>query len=160
MADKPEQELIQVTYTTPRPYKWAAGEYLSRLYRECRDNARWMTVRCEHCGEHTWPPVKVCGRCRKESGDNWEVISDKGTVVQFTYTNFPMWDPHLGRDNIEEHPFATIDIDDSVMFWVARLEEKDREKLKPGMRVQAVWREEGRGEGLDHDILYFRTIED
>ncbi len=160
MADEPVQEYIKTTYTKPRPYRWAAGEYLSRLYRECRDNKRLMTVKCQHCNEHVWPPSKVCGRCKKPSGDNWVVIPDKGTVVQFTYTNFPMFDPHEGKYMTETHPFATIDLDDCEVFWVAKLEEKDKDKLKPGMRVQAVWREEGRGGGLDHDILYFRTIED
>lgn len=160
MADEHTQEIIQVQYDKPRPYRWAAGEYLSRLYREMRDNKRMMTVRCQHCNEHCWPPSKVCGRCKQPSGDNWEVVSDKGTVVQFTYTNFPMWDPHMGHDVIEEHPFATIDFDNTVIYFVARLEEKDKDKLRPGMRVQAVWREEGRGGGLDHDILYFREIKE
>ena len=100
------------------------------------------------------------GRCKKLSGNDWVEVSDKGTVVQFTYTNFPMFDPHAGRYITEEYPFATIDIDDSEIYWVARLEEKDKSKLKTGMRVQAVWREEDRGGGLDHDILYFRTIEE
>jgi uncharacterized OB-fold protein len=85
-------------------------------------------------------------------------LSDKGTVVQYTYVNFPLWDPHVGGRVQEEYPYATILLDDGI-YWVSRLEEKDKEKLKAGMRVQAVWKEEGRGRGLDEDILYFRTIE-
>ncbi len=158
MAEEPRPEYIKVTYTKSRPYRWAAGKYLSKLYKEMRDNKKLVANRCQHCKELLWPPQMVCGRCKARAGEDWVELSDKGTVVQYTYVNFPLWDPHEGRPVKEEHPHATILLDNGI-YWVTRLEEKDKEKLKVGMRVQAVWREEGRGRGLDEDILYFRTIE-
>jgi uncharacterized OB-fold protein len=159
MAEEPNQEYIQVTYTKSRPYRWAAGKYLSRLYNEMKERKKLITNQCPKCREFIWPPAEVCGRCNVKAGDDWVALSDKGTVVQFTYVNYPQWDPHKGDYATEEYPYATILLDDGL-YWVSRLEEKDKDKLKKGMRVQAVWREEDRGRGLDEDILYFRTIDE
>ena len=158
MAEEPRQEYIKVTYTKSRPYRWAAGKYLSKLDKEMRDRKKLVTNRCPKCKELLWPPQMVCGRCKVRAGEDWVELSDKGTVVQYTYVSFALWDPHVGGRVKEEYPCATILLDDGI-YWVSRLEEKDKEKLKAGMRVQAVWKEEGRGRGLDEDILYFRTIE-
>ena len=78
-------------------------------------------------------------------------------MIQYTYLVYPLWDPHVGDRVVEDYPNATILLDGGV-YLVHKLEEKDPEKLKAGMRVQAVWKEEERGQGLN-DILYFRTIE-
>ncbi|MBA7665272.1 hypothetical protein ES703_73342 [subsurface metagenome] len=158
MAQEPSQEYIHVAYTMSRPYRWSAGKYLSKLYREMRDSKKLVTNRCPKCKELLWPPQLVCGRCKVRAGDDWVELSDKGTVAGYTYLVYPLWDPHAGKRVGEDHPYATILLDDG-MYVVSRLEEQDKEKLKVGMRVQAVWREEGRGRGLDDDILYFRTIE-
>lgn len=158
MAQEPSQEYIHVAYTMSRPYRWSAGKYLSKLYREMRDSKKLVTNRCPKCKELLWPPQMVCGRCKVRAGDDWVELSDKGTVAGYTYLVYPLWDPHAGKRVGEDHPYATILLDDG-MYMVSRLEEQDKEKLKVGMRVQAVWREEGRGRGLDEDILYFRTIE-
>ncbi|MCK4697260.1 MAG: OB-fold domain-containing protein [Dehalococcoidia bacterium] len=158
MAQEPSQEYIHVAYTMSRPYRWSAGKYLSKLYREMRDSKKLVTNRCPKCKELLWPPQLVCGRCKVRAGDDWVELSDKGTVAGYTYLVYPLWDPHAGKRVGEDHPYATILLDDG-MYVVSRLEEQDKEKLKVGMRVQAVWKEEGRGRGLDDDILYFRTIE-
>lgn len=158
MAQEPSQEYIHVAYTMSRPYRWSAGKYLSKLYREMRDSKKLVTNRCPKCKELLWPPQSVCGRCKVRAGDDWVELSDKGTVAGYTYLVYPLWDPHAGKRVGEDHPYATILLDDG-MYVVSRLEEQDKEKLKVGMRVQAVWKEEGRGRGLDDDILYFRTIE-
>jgi len=157
MAEKPRQEYIRVPYTKSRPYRWAAGKYLSKLYKEMRDNKKLVTNRCPKCKELLWPPQMVCGRCNVRAGEDWVELSDKGTVVQYTYVVIPMWDPHEGKRLAGEYPNTMILLDDGIYFRHI-LEEKDPKKLKVGMRVQAVWKEEGRGQGMD-DILYFRTIE-
>jgi uncharacterized OB-fold protein len=152
-----EQEYISVSYTKERPYRWSTGKYLGKLYKEAVENKRLVTNRCPKCKELVWPPQAVCGRCKVDAGEDWVVMEDKGTVIQYTYLVFPLWDPHYGKKIAEAYPMATIHLDNGV-FLIRHLEEKDPNKLKVGMRVQAVWKEEGRGGGLS-DILYFRTIE-
>ena len=155
---KSSQEYIKVAIATPRPYRWSSGKFLGRLYREAKENKRLVANRCRKCKELLWPPQAVCGRCKVDAGEDWVVMSDKGTVIQYTYLVFPLWDPHYGEKLASPHPTATIKLDEGV-YLVHFLEEKDLEKLKEGMRVQAVWKDEDRGRGLG-DILYFRTIEE
>jgi uncharacterized OB-fold protein len=52
-----------------------------------------------------------------------------------------------------------IELDDGTIIRHF-LEETDTEKLKEGIRVQAVWKEKAeRGEGTS-DVKFFRTIEE
>ena len=152
-------ELIKVEIARPRTYKWSSGKYLGRVYKEALDNKKLVANRCPKCKELIWQPAAVCGRCNVEAGEDWVVMSDKGTVVQYTYLVFPLWDPHYGDRLANPYPTATIKLDDDGVFLVHFLEERDPEKLKNVKRVQAVWKEEGRGRGLG-DILYFRTIDE
>ena len=80
--------------------------------------------------------------------------------MQYTYLVFPLWDPHYGERWANPYPSGMILLDNGVYqrFW---LEETDPEKLKEGVRVQAVWKEDydERGIGMQ-DILYYRTIEE
>ena len=87
-------------------------------------------------------------------------LPQTGTVFQYTYQVYPLFDPHLGKTFADPHPPAIIQLDNGV-FLRHRLEETDTQKLKEGMRVKAVWEEdyEKRGQGYQ-DILYFRTIEE
>lgn len=158
MAQEAKQELIRVNYSVPRPYRWATGKYIGKLYKEAKEKKKLVTNRCPKCKELMWPPIGFCGRCKVETGEDWVEMSDKGTVIQFTYLVVPMWDPHYGEKWANPHPTATIKLDEGV-YLVNRLEERDPEKLKVGMRVQAVWKEEGRGTGLG-DIQFFRTIQE
>lgn len=150
-------ELLKVDIAKYRTYAWSTGRYLGRLYRESLENKRLVTNRCPSCRELLWPPAQVCGRCKVEAGEDWVVMSDKGTVWQYTYLVLPMWDPHYGDRLTNPYPTATIKLDNGV-FLVHFLEEKDPEKLKSIKRVQAVWKEEGRLGGLA-DIRYFRSID-
>jgi uncharacterized OB-fold protein len=48
---------------------------------------------------------------------------------------------------------------DNGVFYRYWLEEQDKEKLKEGMRVEAVWKEDYNERGLGPgDILYFKEI--
>jgi uncharacterized OB-fold protein len=158
MGKEETQEYIQVKIDTPRPYRWSTGKYLGKLYKEARAHKKLVTNRCPKCKELLYPPQMVCGRCNVEVGQDWVEMSDKGTVIQFTYLVFPRWDPHLGEYYASPYPSATILLD-SGLYLRSRLEEKDTQKLKRGLRVQAVWKEEGRGRGQD-DIEYFRIIQE
>jgi uncharacterized OB-fold protein len=156
-AKESKPEYIQVVFNAPRPYSWSTGKHVGKLYKEARDHKKLVTNRCPKCKELLWPPRVVCGRCKVEAGEDWVEMSDKGTVIQYTYLVYPLWDPHVGDRIVEDYTYATILLDEGV-YLVHKLEERDPENLKVGMRVQAVWKEEGRGQGLD-DILYFRAIE-
>ena len=62
MVEEPSQEHIKIPIAMSRPYRWATGRYLGKLYKEARDNKKLVTNRCPKCKELLWPPRPVCGR--------------------------------------------------------------------------------------------------
>ena len=152
-----EPEYITVNFNLPRRYRWSTGKYIGRTYQEAKEHKKLVANRCRHCREVLWPPMEVCGRCKLEAGEDWVELSQRGTVKQYTYLVYPLWDPHYGEKFANPHPNAMILLDDGV-YIRHFLEETDPKKLQVGMRVEAVWKEDAdRGEGTA-DIKYFRTI--
>ncbi len=163
MAKKSSQEgekkpeYITVKIDVPRKYRWSTGKFIGRTYREAHANKKIVANRCVKCKEVLWPPMQVCGRCKVEAGEDWVELSQTGTVMQYTYLVYPLWDPHYGEKFANPYANAMILLDDGV-YIRHFLEETDVSKLKVGMRVKAVWRGDGeRGEGMA-DVKYFRTI--
>ncbi|MBM4463135.1 MAG: hypothetical protein FJ012_07315 [Chloroflexi bacterium] len=153
-----EPEYIHIQYTKPRFYRWSTGKYMGKVYKEARDNKKLVSNRCPKCKDLLWHPQVTCGRCNVYAGEDWVEMGQKGTVLQYTYLVFPMWNPHMGERWANPYPLASIKLDNGCYIYHF-LEEQDTEKLPKVKRVQAVWKEEGRGRGLG-DILYFRTIEE
>ena len=154
-----EQEYFTVVFDRPRKYKWSTGKYMGKTYKEALENKKLVANRCQKCKQVLWPPVQVCGRCKVEAGEDWVELPQTGKVLQYTFLVFPLWDPHFGEKLATPYPNAMIELDDGTIIRHF-LEETDTEKLKEGMRVQAVWKErEERGEGTQ-DVKFFRTIEE
>ena len=151
-------ELINVEYDHPRKYLWSTGEYVGVTYDEAKKNKKIVSNMCPACKKILWPPKAVCGRCKVEVGTDFRELPQTGTVLQYTYLVYPLWDPHYGYPFANPYANAMIELDDGTVIRHF-LEETDEKKLKEGMRVQAVWREDenDRGEGTA-DILYFKTI--
>lgn len=155
-----EPEYINTEYDTPRQYSWSTGKYIGKMYTEAQKNKKIVANRCPQCEMILWPPAEVCGRCKIEAGEDWVELPQTGTVYQYTYLVYPMWDPHYGEKFANPYPNAMIELDDGT-FIRHFLEETDEKKLKIGVRVEAVWKEEEseRGEGTA-DILYWREIKE
>ena len=158
MAQQPSEELITVSYTRPIYYRWKAGRFISRYCRELRDNKRIVANRCPVCNKLSSPPHMFCGKCKVNMSEELIEVSDKGTVKMYNPVVMRIWNPRTGDWYDDPYPGATILLDGGVNM-MHRLEETDMEKLHKGMRVQAVWQEEGRIGG-PCDILYFRKIEE
>jgi len=153
-----EPEHIAIRIALPRRYNWSTGKYLGRFYTEAKENKKIVGNRCPKCKEIWLPPTLVCPKCKVEMGWDWVELPQTGTVYQYTYLVYPLWDPHYGERWANPYPSAIILLDNGVFFrhW---LEETDKDKLRVGARVQAVWKEkyEERGQG-PQDILYFKEI--
>jgi len=158
MAQEPSEEYIKIYWQQAVPYKWKVGQLKSKFFKEARDNKRLMANRCPKCNELLFPPLPVCGRCKVRAGEELIEVSDTGIVMSYNPIVMRVWNPWKGDWDEDPHPSAVIKLDSGVYLF-HRLEETDLNKLKLEMRVQAVWKEEGRGQGVQ-DILYFRTIEE
>jgi uncharacterized OB-fold protein len=159
-ATDKEPEYIHVQINQPRRYEWSTGKYVGHFYAEAKENKKLMGGRCPKCREIWLPPSVVCPKCKVEMGWDWVEMPQTGQVYQYTYLVFPLWDPHYGEKWANPYASAVILLDNGV-FYRHRLEETDKDKLRVGMRVQAVWKEDydERGQGPG-DVLYWRTIEE
>jgi uncharacterized OB-fold protein len=158
-SEKKKPQYITVNIDAPRRYRWSTGRFIGKTYKHAQEERKLVANRCVQCREILWPPMQVCGRCKVEAGEDWVELAQRGTVMQYTFLVYPMWDPHYGRKFANPYPNAMILLDDGV-YIRHFLEETDTEKLKVGMRVEAVWREDAeRGEGTS-DIEFFRTIDE
>ncbi len=155
-----EQEYIIVNIDTPRKYDWSTGKYIGKVYAEAKENKKLVGNKCPKCKEIMWYPTCVCPKCKVETGWEWEELPETGTVMQYTYLVFPLWDPHYGERWANPHPSAMILLDNGLYMrhW---LEETDAEKLTEGVRVQAVWKEDPDDRGLGmQDVLFYREIKE
>ncbi|MFC1893079.1 Zn-ribbon domain-containing OB-fold protein [Chloroflexota bacterium] len=128
-----------------------AGPIRSKFLIELRDNKRITGTRCPACHQVYVPAKPNCIKCQA-SLDEWVNVSDKGTLVTYAVVRSP--DPLYPK----EAPFAygIIKLADADTGIVHFLGETDLEKIKTGMRVQAVFKEERTGSILDID--YFKPI--
>jgi hypothetical protein len=92
-------------------------------------------------------------------GEDWVELSHRGTVISFSFVVDPMYDAGIGDMRPVPYTIAAIVLDGGpdVAFF-HRLEEDDPEKVKLGMRVEAVFRPPEERTGSMEDIVHFRTI--
>ena len=152
-----EEEILIMPGAWNLPFRHTAGRFASRFFRELRDSQKIYGVRCPQCRRVLLPPRPMCERCFA-SIDEWVEVGHQGTLEAFTILYVPFLGlppPPVGMivvkldgaDTCLQHILSGVDLSDP---------EKSRELVKIGMRVEAVWREQRRGEILD--IQYFKPI--
>lgn len=132
-------------------YKHVGGAYVERFFREIGKNQKIMGVKCPKCGKVYVPPKMVCFECF-EKMEEWVEVGNQGTVKGFTVVThstpvMPLKPPFA---------YAIITLDGANTDLVHIIKESDPQKLKIGMRVEAVIKEKPRKRMLD--IEYFRPI--
>jgi uncharacterized protein len=134
------------------PYSWTVGTTLSRFYCELRDNGKIWANRCPECGNVFVPPKVKCINCYQDLND-WLELPGTGTVETFTVVRYQ--EPTL-------HPrpapfvYGIIKMDGADTGLLHFIDEIEPEKVKVGMRVEAVLEDERDGNILD--IKYFRPV--
>ena len=133
------------------PYKHTAGAYVEKFITEIGKNNKIMGVRCPKCGKVFVPPKMICFKCF-EKMEEWVEVGNQGTVKGFTIITHST--PVLPL----KPPFAygIITLDGADTDFVHIINESDPNKLKVGMRVEAVFKEKPRKRILD--IEYFNPI--
>ena len=134
-----------------RLWRAAAGQSGTKFLKELRDNKKILGVRCDVCNRVYVPPTSTCVKCFSKL-DEWVELGNKGTVLTYTivYGEEPCY--------IAQPPFVygIIQLDGADTGLVHLLGEIDFEKLKIGMRVEAVFNEDRTGHPLD--IKYFKPL--
>ena len=150
-------ELLTVTFTHPMPYEWSIGKYGSRFFKEIRENRRFVGIRCPKCGKVYVPPRRLCGPCFREL-DELVTLPNRGTITAFSVVNYPFIDPETGVQRPIPYTYGYIKIDGSDSIFSHIINETDVDKIKVGMKVEAVFREKEEMQGNIQDIKYFEII--
>jgi uncharacterized OB-fold protein len=139
------------------PYNYAAGAAASRFFTELKESKRILATRCPRCHRTLVPPRSFCERDFVRC-DEWVEVGPGGEVASFTVT----FEQFAG---LKEPPYviALIKLDGSttsLAHFLGEVDARDPHKLfaqvKAGLRVEAVFRKERRGNILD--IEYFRPV--
>ena len=140
---------------TERPRIWrysnSAGPIRSKFLIQLRDNKKIMGTRCPACNYVYVPARSSCIKCLGDL-DEWVEVSNKGTVVSYTvvYQQEPV--QPAGPPLV----YGIIKLDGADTGLVHMLNEVDLEKLRIGIRVEAVFKEERVGD--IRDISYFKPL--
>ena len=149
-----EEEILIMPGAWNLPFRHTAGRFASRFFRELRDSQKIYGVRCPQCRRVLLPPRPMCERCFA-SIDEWVEVGHQGTLEAFTICYVPFLGlppPPVamvvvkldGADTCLQHILSGVDLSDP---------DKARDVVKIGMRVEAVWREQRRGENPGHPVL-------
>ncbi len=123
-----------------------AGE---RFYRGIKDEGKIYGTHCEKC-ERTYVPASLfCERCMREL-DTWIDVGTAGEVHTFTF----LYEDLEGKRKPDPDIIAFIRLGDGGL--VHKLGEVEKDQVKIGMRVEAVFKAESEREGSIQDISYFR----
>jgi uncharacterized protein len=142
-------------YQTELRYAWSSGVATGRFLEGLKDGKIWGR-RCDGCDRVLVPPRMYCERCYRPT-DSWVELRDTGKVATYSiaYVNF---DASRRKEPIL---VAVVEIDGAspLMGILHLLGEVEPGKIKIGMRVKAVWKDQRSRAGAITDIEYFRPVE-
>ena len=160
MQQKTTDELITQEMLLKIPYRWAAGEHIGEFLRELRRSGKIYANKCPKCGRFRCPPAPVCSRChtKMEERQKWVHVGPKGTLLSFFVAEQSFLVPTTG--DMLEVPFSVgvIWLDGAPVALWHQLEETNPDKIKVGMRVEAVLKPKEQRQANIFDILHFKAI--
>ena len=151
-----DQKPRRISFDAHLSYRYSAGPTASRFFTELRDNKRIMAMRCSTCGKVHVPPRVVCGQCYRPL-EEWLEVGPGGTLLGYTVVRYAFLDPLTGKKRPVPYGYGFILLDGADAFIQHFLDETDIDKLRVGLRVEAVFKQERLGNFADME--YFRVIE-
>ncbi len=143
-----------ITTPTRVEYTYSPGTASGRFLGHVAEG-RLVGQRCPECSKVYVPPRGSCPRCGVATREEVEV-SGKGTVTTFCIVRVP-------SQNIElELPFvcAHILLDGANIPFFSLIQECPFEKVRMGMRVEAVWVAKQELGPTFESIRHFRPIDE
>jgi len=134
-------------------YAYTRGIAGDRFFNEIKENARIMGAKCRKCGLVYVPPRLFCERCFEKLDDRVEV-GKRGVVHTYTFAYMDIDGSKLDEPVI----WAVIKIGNAHGGLVHKLGETDKENVRIGMRVEAVFKDKKERDGSILDIKYFRPV--
>ena len=132
------------------PYRWSYGRSLSLFFEYTRVEKKLYGARCTKCGGVIVPPIVVCGRCFAPTEKEWVQVGDRGELVAWTTVYYPF----PGQPTQPPYTYGYVRLDGANTTFPHLIQEVDPENLYVGMRMEAVWNDDRKGDL--YDIKYFR----
>lgn len=147
-----------VKYKLDLKYEHAYGPYYGRMFDEIRANKRIMGVRLPDSDSALLPPRETDDISHKRTG-TWKTCLDTGTIRACSIINLEF----LGQTRPPPYVYAEIVLDGASTKMIHMIDiddvESAKQRIKPGTRVRAVWRE-GERVGSLRDIERFEVIDE
>ena len=154
---KQKEKPFEIKWKTDLPYEYAIGKLSVKFFKELKENKKLLGSKCPNCGKVHLPPRTVCVDCFiKMDVKNLIELENKGTLYGFTVVNYPFVDPQTGGLRPFPYGYAIFKLDGADTYTMHFVDETDPNKLKVGMRVEAVFKDER--EGNLGDIINFKVI--
>lgn len=147
-------EEITVPIAMNLTWRYASGDAMGR-FCEGLKKRKIEAVQCDGCGRRHLPPRPFCGNCCLPM-TTWVPVSDEGRLEAWTIVHLPMLDGRTGKTRPSPYGMGLIRLDGSDTTLNHYLDESDAQRLRIGLRVRAVWRDELHG-AMD-DIVHFEVL--
>lgn len=159
-ADIQSSKALSTEWRGRIEYAWDAGIAIGQFLQGLKEG-KLLGRKCHQCGRVMIPPRLFCERCFRQT-DEWVTLQDRGRVNTFS-VSFVNWD--ASRRETPQVP-AVIEIEGAsegmgilhLLGEVGNTLQEVLNRVKVGMRVQAVWKPVEEREGAITDILYFRPL--
>jgi hypothetical protein len=159
-AYEPRAEPIpEHPYRIQLDYAHAYGPYYGTLFDELASSRRIMGSRCPSCTSVLVPPREFCEVCFVRTGE-WVDVADTGVLQAFSVIHLEF----VGQTREPPYIYAEIVLDGAatrLIHAIGGISAEDAvQRLAPGMRVRAVWKDGGEPTGTLEDIEHFELIEE
>jgi uncharacterized protein len=133
------------------PYKYSMGLLASQFFVKLRDSRKITAAKCPACNSITVPPRSACPKCFSKITELVE-LSGKGILVTYTVVHYD------SSVQAVKPPYAVgvIKLEGAEKAITHLIGEVDFKKLKKGMKLEPVFRDQRVGTMLD--IAYFRPV--
>ena len=127
----------------------STGATGTKFLSEIRDNKKIMGIKCPKCSKVYVPPRLHCPTCFARMTE-WIELSGKGALSSYTVVRYE--EPYMPKT--PPYAYGVIQLDGADTGMAHVLGEVDLDKIKIGMRLEPVFKEEREGSILDID--YFK----
>jgi len=145
---------VSVTHEMDATWRYASGDAMEHFANNLLER-RIEAMQCGKCQRRYLPPRPFCGICNTELTD-WVPVADVGVLEAWTVVYLPIVDNRTGVTREGPYGMGLIRLDGADTTLNHYLTETDTARLKVGLRVKAVWRDELQG-AID-DILHFEVL--
>ncbi len=140
------EEPITVEVPSHSSFLVSTGATGTRFLSEIRDNKKLLGLKCPSCSKVYIPPRLHCPECFVRMSD-WVELSGKGTLASYTVVRYQ--EPYMPKD--PPYAYGVIQMDGADTGLVHILGGIDLDKIKIGMRLEPVFKDEREGSILDID---------